>query len=57
MTSELYDLSNLEDHFKRLVADKKKSAVEALDFVLELNTQIKIDEILIREGFEIFPNK
>ena len=38
-------------------ADKKKSTFKALEFILELNKSIKIDEILIREGFESYPQK
>ena len=28
-----------------------------MEFILELNKSIKIDEILIREGFESYPHK
>ena len=28
-----------------------------MEFILELNKSIKIDEILIREGFESYPQK
>jgi hypothetical protein len=57
MDIETYNLKDLEINFKKLQTDKKKGSFKTLEFILELNRQVGIDEILIREGFEIYPKK
>ena len=54
---EIYNLSEFSTVFKKIDKDKKGSTLKALEFVLQVNKAIGFDEILIREGYETYPNK
>ncbi len=54
---EVYNLSEFSKVFKKIDKDKKGSTLKTLEFVLEVNKSIGFDEILIREGYETYPNK
>ncbi len=54
---QVYNLSDFSSLFKKIDKDKKGSTLKSLEFVLEVNKSIGFDEILIREGYETYPNK
>ena len=57
MQIQTYDLANLENDFKKVQTDKKKTNLKAIEWVLELNKNINMDKILLRQGLESYPNK
>lgn len=49
--------TDLKALYKKLDADKKMAKLKAMEFILEANKTVGLDDILLREGFESCPSK